>query len=379
MGFSDLQVHVVKGWSRRNVAAFRFLDVAVSFLTPGYIPSLIPSLPRSGTEQLYVVYRGLEPVGATVLHKPINIGRAATSYFSNLRLRKDRYATQLLFESLVEDAERLGASLIKGPMGPSMTVPRGISTRIVADPTYGMPQNPEYYSGLLGATILEPAETLRLFVFRRGAKFEPVKKIAALSARKYPHIQVRQLDLSDPEKELGILVQVYNQAGAGQPGFVALDAADFMRENAALVKSLGEEFGAVAFDGDKPIGFELATPDFNQALARVKFAPKLIRWKYVQRRLPLITNIRGAFISVIKEARNQGVETRLFNQVLTALGNDKRDLQVRAGWVADHNSRWMNELAFLDQEGLLRTEEFHLFQVQLSYLPNMAAIEGTHR
>jgi hypothetical protein len=187
---------------------------------------------------------------------------------------------------------------------------------------------------------------------------ERVQRLAERTLRK-SGITFRELDVDTLEREARMVLDLYNEAWAGNWGFVPPSWEDFWHTARDLKSVLAAEFSFVAETTDEVVGFMLIARDINKLLARMP-SGRLWPWNIAR----LVTGAqkvqrgRVVLLGLKTDYRNRG----LFP--LFAYEAARRALEIRAegaeaSWVLDDNAAIV---APLEAMGLRAYKRWRLYE-----------------
>ena len=135
-------------------------------------------------------------------------------------------------------------------------------------PLVMMGHNPPYYQRLVEGAGFHKAKDLLAYRFTDPNPPERVVRgVERLLERSDIHI--RPVDLKRFQQEVAIIKDVYNAAWERNWGFVPMTDAEFDHMAKELRPVVDPDLALIAEAGGEPVGFCLALPDLNQALAKL--------------------------------------------------------------------------------------------------------------
>jgi len=257
-------------------------------------------------------------------------------FFGFFECINDQEVADALFEAAADWLKPRGVDTMRGPTNPSTLDTCGIlADGFERPPVFLMAYNPPYYLELLDKAGFNSAK--ELYAYRLGVNDVPDKIISM--AERYKEnvtVNIRTIDLKDIKGEIERVRLVYNQAWSENWGFVPATFEEFEHSADDLKQILDPEFVYIAEDGDTPVGFSLAIPDYNQALIHLngRLLPfGIFKLLYHKRH---INFARVPIMGVIKEYRKQGIDVVFYlNSILRAkkLGYTGGELS----WILEDN------------------------------------------
>lgn len=118
--------------------------------------------------------------------------------------------------------------------------------------------------------------------------------------------------------ETVILHRLYNECFSDVWGFVPIAWDEFLERAQSFKPFYRPELVVFAYKGDQPIGFALALPDINEALAQINGRLFPLGWLRLMFAIRRIQSARFVLLGVLPEYRNTGIALRLAHQVALA-------------------------------------------------------------
>jgi GNAT superfamily N-acetyltransferase len=247
-----------------------------------------------------------------------------------------------------------GLSSIRGPASFSSNDEFGLLIDGFDTPnTLMMPHNPPYYLTLLETAGFEKAKDL---VCMEGGSLEapvtPPERTARavkLILKRYG-LRIRSMDTKRFGQEVELIKQLYNRCWERNWGFVPMTDAE--------IDNLAKQFKPVVIpeivpfvekEDGTPIGFGLALPDLNEALAKNRngaLFPAVLTmlWKLKRRK---ITRARILLLGILPEWRGKGIDAALYHWVWSKAA-EKGISWGEAGWLLEDNTGIIQGLAKAD-------------------------------
>jgi hypothetical protein len=320
---------------------------------------------REAERALFVARRGDEFVGrvAAVENRWHNRHQGdKVGFFGFFECLDDRETARELLAAAEAWLAARGLSPVRGPMSPSMNHECGLLVDGYDTPPVLMtPWNPPYYGDLIEAAGYAKVQDLLGYWIPAGDKLAIPDRVGRLAERTRARTGVtfRTLDVGTLEKEARKVLDLYNEAWAGNWGFVPPSWDEFWHTAKDLKAVLAAEFSFVAEVEGEIVGFMLIARDLNRLLRRMPDG-RLWPWNLAR----LLTGVgkimsgRVVLLGLRTEYRNRG----LFP--LFAYEAARRALEIRAdgaeaSWILDDNAALV---APLEAMGLKAYKRWRIYE-----------------
>ena len=223
-------------------------------------------------------------------------------------------------DALFRDAERWlesrGATRVWGPMNGHIMYGFGcLENRYAERPVVGSAYNLPDYPGHWWRNRYKHAPSFYSYAIdltREETRKAIDEALANRRLERDPAIRLRQADLGSWRREVGIFIDLHNQAFVENWGDTPL-SHDEIWELMALARFTTDRelFWIAEIDG-RPVGLVLCMPDLNEAFARVRAEPASLWAGLALLRFGRKVRRGGLFvIGVLKEARGRGLAETL--------------------------------------------------------------------
>ncbi len=194
------------------------------------------------------------------------------------------------------------------------------------------------------------AKAKDLFTYELDIRIDMVPVVDRLikAGEKNPRIRIREVDKSRFDSEAAIILNLLNDAWAGNWGFVPLTEAEIAYAAKKLKPVIYEDLVRIAeYDGD-PVAFMITIPDINQLIGDLNGRLFPFGWAKLLWRLrkPKVTRVRVPLMGVASKLHN----TRLASQLAFMLIEFIRRASVgnygvthgEFGWILEDNQGMMS-------------------------------------
>lgn len=265
-----------------------------------------------GDVQPFLARRNGQAVGriAAIVNRAHNEFHSDTvGFFGFFESVDDNETARGLFKAAEDFARARGLTILRGPVNFSTNEECGLLYEgFDRPPVVMMTYNPRYYIHLLEDAGFQKAKDLLAYRMTQPDVSERLRRVGA-ALEKRTHLKIRQINMKDFWGDVWRVRDIYNKAWENNWGFVPMTDAEFhkLAKDLKLIIDPGLVWFAENNNG-QPVGFSLALPDINQALAKVngRLFPfgmfKLLRCK------KHIDGVRVLAMGVIPEYRRRGVD-----------------------------------------------------------------------
>lgn len=191
-----------------------------------------------------------------------------TAFFGFYESIDDQAVTDALLGEVVKWAKGRGMSTLRGPISPSTNHECGLLVEGFDDaPAVMMPYNPPYYANLLEKWGLTKSKDLLSYIIdSRVSKFSDRLLAQAEKLKEMGKVTFRTIRMSDFDREVEIILDIYNDAWEKNWGFVPMNSEEFRHMAKDMKGFLDPSLLLIAEVQGEPAAFALALPDVNQAL-----------------------------------------------------------------------------------------------------------------
>lgn len=295
-----------------------------------------------GDRQLFLAWRAGRPVGrlAAILNRAHNRFHGDRSgFFGFFECDDDPAAARALIEAAAGWLGAQGCDRLIGPVNPSTNYECGLLVDgFETPPAVMMPYNPRRYAELLEGAGLSKA--MDLLAFRSDVHDGSLARLRRLADRvrsRETGLETRPVDLRNLDRDVELVRFVYNRAWERNWGFVPASAGEFTYLAREIKGVVDPSLLRIALRGGSPVGFLLALPDINPALAVLNGSManpwRLLKAALVGRRR---LGLRVLTMGVIPEARMRGIEALLVYESLQA-ALDRGYRWCEYSWILEDN------------------------------------------
>lgn len=278
--------------SRADMRAFLALPERLYAQDPCWVPAIGFELRKHlnpkknpffehGEAQLYVAWRGNRPVGrisAQVdrLHNERYSER--TAFFGFFESEDDPAIAQALLDAARSWASHRGMNELRGPFNFSINhisgcLVDGFDTPPVIEMGHALP----YYGALIEGAGCSKVKDL--YAWNYDVSEDPPEMVQQLAdaVAAHPGLTVREVDMAHFDRDLSIILTVFNEAWAQNWGFVPITPAEVKKMAEDLKLILDPRLAFIAEVDGEPAAISLTLPDINSLLLRHRRLPEPLR------------------------------------------------------------------------------------------------------
>ncbi len=263
-------------------------------------------------------------------------------FFGFFECADDPEAARALLRAAGEWLWTRGRDTIRGPMNPSLKGEFGVVVRGNDDPpAIMMAHTPARYGPLLESVGLVKAHDFHAFVLDRTGVFERRQHWDTLRALKdrilarHPEFRIERATKANLAATLKDVNEFGNRIRETVWGFTPITSAELDFLIHRIMRVMVPELVLTMRRGDELIGYVMAVPDVNQALARARGGPDLIRLVQMPFLMPKIRRARMFGIGTDPRFRKLGILPALFQAMIE--GTVHRFDAFEFGWISEAN------------------------------------------
>lgn len=292
---------LLKPWSSGAKILKDFIDVTnyiyrgdPSWVTPLELDMKMRLTPKNpffehadGT--LLVAYRNGKPVGrcsAQIDREHLGRYNDDAGFFGFLDTVDDQEVASALLERAGDWVKSRGMKTLRGPMSFNINEEVGCLVEgFETPPMVLMPHHRAYQGGLIEGAGLSKLKDLFAWRYATGEVPNRAKR-AAEDIAKMPEVSVRPVDLKHAERDVRLIMDIFNDAWSDNWGFVPLTESELKKMAADLKLIIVPDFTQIVSVEGEPVAVCVALPninsiirDFNGKLNPVTVAKLLYRLK----------------------------------------------------------------------------------------------------
>lgn len=267
--------------------------------------------------RLFLALRDGRPVGriaAVHNRRHVAFHDEPVGFFGFFECERSARTAAALFDAAGGWLRSRGLEVVRGPASFSTNEEAGLLVEgFDRPPALMMPYNPPWYEELVLGQGFEEAKTLLAYWLETTELPAYLERAEGLVRRRYPGITVRPLRMSEFEREVGRIREIYNAAWEDNWGFVPMTDAEFEHMASELKPVVEPELALMAEDeSGRPVGFALSLPDLNQALRHADgrlFPFGLLKVLWHRRK---VDAVRVITLGLVEEYRGKGLDALFY-------------------------------------------------------------------
>lgn len=268
-----------------------------------------------------------------------------TAFFGFYEAINDQKVANALLDEVVRWAKSKGMKTLRGPMNPSTNHECGLLVEGFGDkPQVMMTYNPPYYAKQLEAWGLGKAKDLFAYdIDSRKVKFSDRLVAQSEKLKQSGSVKFRSVDIKNFDKEVDMILGIYNDAWEKNWGFVPMDSEEFRHMAKDMKMILDPALLLIAEVKGQPAGFALSLPDVNQVFAKVKdgklfpFGLFKLLWNLKgPGRKKTVNRCRILTLGIKRQYREYGIGPLLYTEYLKR-GPQHGYVTGEASWILEDN------------------------------------------
>jgi GNAT superfamily N-acetyltransferase len=376
-GSDPLSIRAIELGNRRQLKTFIKFPWRIYRDDPNWVPPLIldqlhfftpgrnPYFSHS-TAQLFMAFRGDEPVGRISAHENnqhIRVHKDGVGFFGFFECIEDQAVANKLFDVASTWLWERGLKTMRGPVSFSVNHEVGLLLDAFDEPPLiRMVYNPPYYAGLIEGCGLQKIQDLYAYVMFESEEMPEWLHGLSDLVLQDPKLVVRTVDVRDFKNEMERIKKIYAEAWSQNWGAVPLTDEEFDRivREFRLIYDRNLFFIA-EYDGE-PAGMSLVLPDMNQVLKKAGgrlFPLGLLKMLWYRRR---IDSWRMPILGVRQEHRLRGIEVVLCRRTYDAAKKNRNYRKGEMSWVLESNTA---ANAVLKKLGARRSKTYRIYEKPL--------------
>ncbi|MHC5009860.1 MAG: N-acetyltransferase [Planctomycetota bacterium] len=282
-----------------------------------------------------------------------------TGFFGFFDVEDDPDAATALVDAARRWIESRGLSPMRGPVCYSTNEVCGVLVDGFEDPpAILMPYNRPDYDALLRGAGLRPAKDLLAYWVPADTDVPERFRRVVTRRMERGHFRLRPIDLKQMDREVDVLLDVYNRCWERNWGFVPATDTEFRAMARDMKMVLEPDLSAVAERDGEAVGFSLILRDLNRLLRGT--GGRLFPWGLprILWGLKRVGHTRIIALGVVPEARGGAVAEAFF---MRAMDNARKKGHVggEAGWILEENEKMR---APLDAVGARPFKRYRLYE-----------------
>jgi len=292
----------------------------------------------------FVAYRDGAPVGRITAQldtlQPEEAG-GRLGYFGMLEAVDDGTVFAALIDTVRDWLRARGATHLRGPYNLSINEEIGLLVENFDTPPFIMMGHaPRYYGKRLEEQGLRPVKDLLSYMVRPD--FEAPKVMTKLAERASRRVTIRAFNRRDKAADFEAMRDIFNDAWAGNWGFVPFTREEFAETAKLLSLLLPDDFIQFAEIEGRPVAFIAAFPNLNEATADLRGRLLPFGWARLLWRLKVrgTRSARVALMGVRTEHQFSRLGPTLAFLVIDAVRHAmiRRGVEtVEMGWILEDN------------------------------------------
>jgi len=376
-GSAPVSIRPIELGNRRHLKRFIKFPWRIYGDDPNWVPPLIfdqlqffsprknPYFSHS-TAQLFMAFRGEEPVGRISAHENnqhIRVHKDGAGFFGFFECIDDQSVADALFDAASSWLGKRGLKTMRGPVSFSVNHEVGLLIDAFDEPPLiRMTYNPAYYAGLIEGYGLQKIQDLYAYIMFENEEIPERLRDMADLVLEDPRLVVRTVELRDFKNEVERIKKIYTEAWSENWGAVPLTEEEFDRIVGEFRLIYDRDLFFIAeYDGE-PAGMSLVLPDINQALKKAGgrlFPLGLLKILWYRRK---IDSWRMPIMGVRKEHRMKGIELVFCCRTYDVAKKKRNYRKCELSWILESNTA---ANAVLKRLGARRSKTYRIYEKRL--------------
>jgi hypothetical protein len=263
-------------------------------------------------------------------------------FFGFFECEDDPEAARALLKAAGEWLSARGRDTIRGPVNPSLKGEFGVLVRGNDDPpAIMMAHTPARYGPLLESAGFVKAHDFHAFVldkagiFERRDHWETLRALKDRILSRHPEFRIERGSKANLAATLRDVNEFGNRIRETVWGFTPITPPELDFLTQRIRRVMIPELVLTMRRGDELVGYVMAVPDVNQALARARGSADLLRLVQMPFLMPKIRRVRMFGIGTDPKYRKLGILPALFQAMIE--GSLHRFDAFEFGWISEAN------------------------------------------
>ena len=291
----------------------------------------------------FLARRGRRVVGriaGVINHNHVEYHQEKAGFFGLFECVEDFDVAKALLDAVQDWLKSKGMAVMRGPANFSSNEDWGLLLEgFDSPPVIMMPYNPPYYLELVESYGMTKTKDLyAYFIDETLPTPERVVRMAE-SIKKKVGVTVRNINMRDFNGEVERIKQIYNSAWSKNWGFIPMTDEEFDHLAKNLKQIVDPHMVFIAEVNNRPAGFSLAIPDFNQVLARLNgrlFPLGILKLFWHTKVRNKIDGVRIITMGVVPEYQRRGIDTVFYAETYD-VGVKRGYTWAEMSWVLEDN------------------------------------------
>ncbi|NOY05917.1 MAG: hypothetical protein GXO82_04700 [Chlorobi bacterium] len=293
--------------------------------------------------QLFLAENNGEIVGriaAIINHRHNEVHGDKVGFFGFFECINDQDVANALFDTAADWLRERGRDTMRGPFNPSVNDEIGLLVEgFDSSPVVMMTYNPRYYIDLIENYGFVKAKDLYAYLLVHDKTITPKLERVQAAVRERHQITLRNIDLKNLKRDIGIVKELYNKAWAKNWGAVPMtdEEIDYLGEDLKQIIKPFPDFAFIAYSKGVPVGFALCVPDINQVLKKNKSGRLIPGIFYLLTGMKKIDLVRILVLGVIPEYQRRGIDAVMYYEIAERARTKYKIKAGEASWVLEDN------------------------------------------
>lgn len=322
----------------------------------------------SGEHTFFIAYKDGKPAGRILagINESLTDKKASEDgYISLFESINDKEVAFKLFDSAIEWLRLRGRSVVKGPVSPTNgDDSKGLLVKGFDGPPVLMNSyNPEYYVSFFEEYGFEKHEDLFAYFHnvRTATNMERHGRVSDYAMKRY-NFRVDSINLKDLDKEVSDIKAVLDIAMPAEWEDLVPPTLEELKAEVAKLKPLvDKDLVIIARSEDRPVGFAIAIPDYNQVLMKLKgklFPFGFLKFLWYRKK---IKGFRIFVLFVIPEFRKKAVSGAILYRMYRN-GLAKGYEYAEGSTIGEYNTAMRNDI---EKTGGIHYRTYRLYKKEI--------------
>jgi len=304
-------------------------------------------------------------ISGIVNHNHIEFHQEKAGFFGFFECVKDYEVAKNLLDMVRNWLKSKGMEIMRGPANFSSNEEWGfLAEGFDSRPVIMMGYNPPYYLDFMESYGMVKAKDLYAYFMDKSLPTPARVVRMADNIKKMEKVKIRSINMKEFKNEVERIRQIYNSAWSKNWGFIPMTDEEFDHLAKSMKQIVDPHMVFIVEVDNKPVGFSLALPDFNQVLAKLNgrlFPFGIFKLLWHTKIRNKINGVRIITMGVVPEFQKRGIDTVFYVETYN-VGVKRGYTWAEMSWVLEDNTLMNRVLKLL---GAKLYKKYRIYEIKI--------------